>query len=68
VNRTIAIALGDNGRGLATLRYDVQGARENAAFEYDAGWLARNFIARAATVRSSMARSPTPNRTAGHAA
>jgi len=40
MKRTIAIALGDNGRGLATLRYDVQGARENAAFEYDAEWLA----------------------------
>jgi serine/threonine-protein kinase HipA len=40
MKRTIAIALGDNGRSLATLRYDVQGARENAAFEYDAEWLA----------------------------
>jgi len=40
MKRTIAIALGDNGHGLATLRYDVQGARENAAFEYDAEWLA----------------------------
>ena len=26
MKRTIAIALGDNGRSLATLRYDVQGA------------------------------------------
>jgi serine/threonine-protein kinase HipA len=40
MKRTIAIALGDNGRGLATLRYNVQGARENAAFEYDGEWLA----------------------------
>ena len=40
MKRTIAIAMGDNGRSLATLRYDVQGARENAAFEYDAEWLA----------------------------
>src|SRR5579863_1070243 len=40
MKRTIAIAVGDNGRSLATLRYDVQGARENAAFEYDAEWLA----------------------------
>jgi serine/threonine-protein kinase HipA len=40
MKRTIAVALGDNGRSLATLRYDVQGARENAAFEYDAEWLA----------------------------
>lgn len=40
MKRTIAIAVGDNGRSLATLRYDVQGARENAAFEYDADWLA----------------------------
>lgn len=40
MKRTVAIALGDNGRSLATLRYDIQGARENAAFEYDAEWLA----------------------------
>jgi serine/threonine-protein kinase HipA len=40
MKRTIAIALGDNERNLARLRYDVQGARENAAFEYDADWLA----------------------------
>jgi serine/threonine-protein kinase HipA len=40
MKRTIAIALGHNGRSLATLRYDVQGARENAAFEYDPEWLA----------------------------
>ncbi len=40
MKRTIAIALGDNGRRLGTLRYDAQGARENAAFEYDAEWLA----------------------------
>lgn len=40
MKRTIAIALGDNGRNLARLRHDAQGARENAAFEYDADWLA----------------------------
>jgi serine/threonine-protein kinase HipA len=41
MKRTIAVALGDNGRGLGTLRYDAQGARENAALEYDAAeWLA----------------------------
>lgn len=40
MKRTIAVALGDNGRSLGTLRYDAQGARENAAFEYDAEWLA----------------------------
>ena len=40
MKQTIAIALGDNRRSLATLRYDVQGARENASFEYDAEWLA----------------------------
>ncbi len=39
MKRTIAVALGDNGCSLASLRYDVQGARENAAFEYDAEWL-----------------------------
>lgn len=40
MRRDIQIALGDNGRRLGTLRYDAQGARESAAFEYDAEWLA----------------------------
>jgi serine/threonine-protein kinase HipA len=40
MRRTIHVALGKNARGLGTLRFDAQGARENAAFEYDAGWLA----------------------------
>jgi serine/threonine-protein kinase HipA len=40
MRRTIGIALGDNARGLGTLRFDAQGARENAAFAYDAEWLA----------------------------
>jgi serine/threonine-protein kinase HipA len=40
MKRTLAIAPGDDGRGLATLRHDVRGARENAAFEYAAEWLA----------------------------
>lgn len=39
MRRTIGIALGDNARGLATLRYDAQGMRESAAFQYDAEWL-----------------------------
>ncbi|MGH7225258.1 MAG: HipA N-terminal domain-containing protein, partial [Gemmataceae bacterium] len=34
------MALGENARSLGTLRFDAQGARENAAFEYDAAWLA----------------------------
>lgn len=40
MRRTIGIALGDNARGLGTLRFDAQGARENAAFAYDPEWLA----------------------------
>jgi serine/threonine-protein kinase HipA len=40
MRRTIGIALGDNARGLGTLRFDAQGSRENAAFAYDAEWLA----------------------------
>jgi serine/threonine-protein kinase HipA len=41
MRRTIAIALGENARSLGTLRFDAQGARENAAFAYDeAEWLA----------------------------
>lgn len=40
MRRTIQVALGENARNLGTLRFDAQGARENAAFEYDAAWLA----------------------------
>ncbi len=39
MKRTIAIALGDNGRSLATQAMTL-GRLENAAFEYDAEWLA----------------------------
>src|ERR1700691_621482 len=38
MKRTIDVVLGD-GLQVGTLRYDLQGRRENAAFEYDAGWL-----------------------------
>ncbi len=40
MNRSIHIRIGDEARPLGLLRYDHQGARESAAFEYDAGWLA----------------------------
>ena len=40
MRRTIRIALGENGRTLGTLRFDAQGSRESAAFEYSAEWLA----------------------------
>jgi serine/threonine-protein kinase HipA len=40
MRRTIRAVLGENARNLGTLRFDVQGARESAAFEYDAAWLA----------------------------
>jgi len=40
MRRTIAIHLGEEARRIATLRYNQQGARENAAFEYDPAWLA----------------------------
>jgi serine/threonine-protein kinase HipA len=39
MRRTIGVALGDNARGLGTLRFDAQGARESAAFTYDTAWL-----------------------------
>ncbi len=39
MRRTIRVFLGDEARLLGTLRYDQQGARESAAFEYDAAWL-----------------------------
>ena len=38
MKRTIDVVLGD-GMQIGTLRYDLQGRRENAAFEYAAGWL-----------------------------
>ena len=38
MKRTIDVMLGD-GLQIGTLRYDLQGRRENAAFEYAAGWL-----------------------------
>ncbi len=40
MRRAIAVALGDQARVVGVLRHDAQGARENAAFEYDASWLA----------------------------
>ena len=38
MKRTIDVMLGD-GLQVGMLRYDLQGRRENAAFEYSAGWL-----------------------------
>jgi serine/threonine-protein kinase HipA len=38
MKRTIDVILGE-GPQIGTLRYDLQGRRENAAFEYSAGWL-----------------------------
>jgi serine/threonine-protein kinase HipA len=40
MKRTITLHLGQEGRPLGVLRYDQQGARESASFEYDAAWLA----------------------------
>jgi serine/threonine-protein kinase HipA len=40
VSRTINVHLGDQPRRVGVLRYDKQGSRESAAFEYDAAWLA----------------------------
>ncbi len=40
MKRTIRVCVGDEARPVATLRYDQQGARESATFEYDAMWLA----------------------------
>ena len=39
MKRTISVKLGEEGRALATLRFDSQGNRESAAFEYDPEWL-----------------------------
>lgn len=40
MRRTIEVFLGTDSRPVGRIRYDVDGAREHAAFEYDAGWLA----------------------------
>src|SRR5262249_29761969 len=40
MRRTIQVYLGSEPRRIGTIRYDQQGARESAAFEYDAAWLA----------------------------
>ena len=40
MRRTISVHLGKDRTSLGTMSYDQQGARESAAFEYDAGWLA----------------------------
>lgn len=41
MKRTIAVFLGDGNRRVGTLRFDSQGARQSAAFEYAQEWLAR---------------------------
>jgi serine/threonine-protein kinase HipA len=40
MRRTIKVFLGDEPRLVGVIRYNAEGARENAAFEYDPGWLA----------------------------
>ena len=40
MKRTIGVFLGDANRRIGTLRFDSQGARQSAAFEYDREWLA----------------------------
>ena len=40
MKRTIRVHIGDAARLVGTLRYDQQGTRESAVFEYDATWLA----------------------------
>ena len=40
MKRAIGVFLGDANRRVGTLRFDSQGARQSAAFEYDREWLA----------------------------
>ena len=40
MKRTIGVFLGDASRRTGTLRFDSQGARQSAAFEYGRQWLA----------------------------
>jgi serine/threonine-protein kinase HipA len=39
MKRTITIKHGEEGRALGLLRYDSQGNRESAAFDYAPEWL-----------------------------
>jgi len=39
MNRSIRVYLADETQVIGTIRYGAQGARENAAFEYDSTWL-----------------------------
>jgi len=40
MRRAIKVFLGEQARVIGAIRYDAQGAKENAAFEYDTTWLA----------------------------
>jgi serine/threonine-protein kinase HipA len=40
MKRTIGVFVGDSNRRVGTLRFDSQGARQSAAFEYTQEWLA----------------------------
>lgn len=42
MTKTIRVHLGENPRLVGLLRYDQQGARENASFEYNTDWLGAN--------------------------
>lgn len=41
MTRVVQVCLGDAERLIGTLRYNREGSRESAAFEYDPSWLAR---------------------------
>lgn len=40
MSRKIGVYLGDRAQRIGILHYDAHGAKESAAFEYDAGWIA----------------------------
>jgi serine/threonine-protein kinase HipA len=42
MKRTVTVWLGNSARQVGTLRFDVQGARHSAGFEYHPDWLAAN--------------------------
>ena len=39
MRRTISVHIGEHGRSVGQLRYNQEGARESASFEYAPGWL-----------------------------
>ena len=67
VRATLKVFLGDEPRLLGRLRYNAEGARENASFEYDASWLAGSSSRSPRSLRAPRARGCATRRVAARA-